>query len=134
MFNDKDNQDDAVTKSLVSLLGDLASNVSGTGPIFAQKAYVQQVIQVGALPAASSPGVHQHSHGFHLDFSVSAHAGEKLVPNCSAASTLRGDGERLLGCLQEARNSQDPALAESAGWAYAAISKAVQAAGAAPQQ
>ena len=35
---------------------------------------------------------------------------------------------------QEARNSQDPSLAEAAGWAYAAISKAVQAAGAAPQQ
>ena len=36
---------------------------------------------------------------------------------------------------QEARNSQDPSLAEAAGWAFTAISKAVQqAAAAAPQQ
>jgi hypothetical protein len=48
--NDKDNQDDAVSKSLVSLLGDLASNVSGIGPLFAQKAYVQQIIQARQKP------------------------------------------------------------------------------------
>lgn len=45
VYNDKDNQDDAVTKSLVALLGDLASNVTGVGPVFAQKAYVQHIIQ-----------------------------------------------------------------------------------------
>ena len=49
MYNDKDNQDDAVTKSLVALLGDLASNVTGVGPVFAQKAYVQHIIQACAL-------------------------------------------------------------------------------------
>lgn len=42
---DKENQDDAVTKSLVSLLGDLASNVTGLGPVFVQKPYVQSIIQ-----------------------------------------------------------------------------------------
>ncbi len=45
VYNDKENQDDAVTKSLVSLLGDLASNVTGCGPVFAQKPYVQSIIQ-----------------------------------------------------------------------------------------
>ena len=50
VHNDKDNQDDAVTKSLVALLGDLASNVSGVGPAFAQKAYVQHIIQARHMP------------------------------------------------------------------------------------
>lgn len=45
VYNDKENQDDAVTKSLVSLMGDLASNVTGVGPLFAQKPYVQSIIQ-----------------------------------------------------------------------------------------
>ena len=45
VHKDKENQDDAVTKSLVSLLGDLASNVTGLGPVFVQKPYVQNVIQ-----------------------------------------------------------------------------------------
>ena len=45
VYQDKDNQDDAVTKSLVSLLGDLASNVSGLGPYFQQKPYIYQILE-----------------------------------------------------------------------------------------
>ena len=45
VYQDKDNQDDAVLKSLVSLLGDLASNVSSLGPYFQQKPYVYQILE-----------------------------------------------------------------------------------------
>ena len=45
VYQDKDNQDDAVMKSLVSLLGDLASNVSNLGPFFQQKPYVYQILE-----------------------------------------------------------------------------------------
>ena len=45
VYQDKDNQDDAVLKSLVSLLGDLASNVSNLGPYFHQKPYVYQILE-----------------------------------------------------------------------------------------
>ncbi len=45
VYQDKDNQDDAVMKSLVSLLGDLASNVSNLGPYFQQKPYVYQILE-----------------------------------------------------------------------------------------
>ncbi|CAL5228954.1 g12186 [Coccomyxa viridis] len=45
VYQDKDNQDDAVMKSLVSLLGDLASNVSGLGLYFQQKPYIYQILE-----------------------------------------------------------------------------------------
>lgn len=54
VYNDKENQDDAVTKSLVSLLGDLASNVTGLGPLFAQKTYIQSIIQEARASAEPS--------------------------------------------------------------------------------
>lgn len=43
--SDQENQDDAVWKAAVALLGDLASSVSGVGVLFQQKPYVLPFIQ-----------------------------------------------------------------------------------------
>ena len=92
MFNDKDNQDDAVTKSLVSLLGDLASNVTGTGPVFAQKGYVQQLIQVGSAAPCCSKST-PHCLLLPQATAILERASALAVPSCSAFAEHRSGVE-----------------------------------------
>lgn len=48
IYNDKDNQDDNVTKAAVALLGDLATTLPQTGQLFSQKPYTIQFVQEAA--------------------------------------------------------------------------------------
>lgn len=84
MAGDKENQDDAVTKSLVALLGDLASNVTGAGPVFAQKTYVQQIIQARTLTYN-----HLCAPGSHFLGTQNVSSKSILPPLCSSASAAR---------------------------------------------
>lgn len=45
LFNDKANQDSAVNKTAVALLGDLASSLTGVGALFQQKPFVTQFVR-----------------------------------------------------------------------------------------
>ncbi len=44
MYSDKENIDDAVSRTIVALLGDMASTINGVGPVFQQNPYVQSLI------------------------------------------------------------------------------------------
>ena len=50
IYNDKDNQEDSVTKAAVALLGDLAITLPHIGQLFSQKPYTIQFV----LDAATS--------------------------------------------------------------------------------
>lgn len=54
IYNDKDNQEDSVTKAAVALLGDLAITLPQTGQLFSQKPYTIQFVQEAATSGISS--------------------------------------------------------------------------------
>lgn len=54
IYNDKENQDDGVTKAAVALLGDLASTLPHVGQLFTQKPYTIQFVQEAATSGISS--------------------------------------------------------------------------------
>ena len=54
IYNDKDNQDDSVTKAAVALLGDLASTLPQVGQLFNQKPYTMQFVQDAATSGITS--------------------------------------------------------------------------------
>ena len=64
MANDKENQDDTVTRAAIALLGDLAANLPATGPLFQGKAWVTDLLGQARVPGchlivhAGMPGRH----------------------------------------------------------------------------
>ena len=54
IYNDKDNQEDSVTKAAVALLGDIAVTLPQTGQLFSQKPYAIQFVQEAATSGISS--------------------------------------------------------------------------------
>ena len=42
--SDKENQDEAVMRAAIALLGDLAANLPNTGPLFQNKTWVQELL------------------------------------------------------------------------------------------
>ena len=53
---DKENQDDAVTRAAIALLGDLAANLPASGPLFQNKAWVQELLGQARGPAVCTWG------------------------------------------------------------------------------
>ncbi|KAL3138275.1 hypothetical protein ABBQ32_006093 [Trebouxia sp. C0010 RCD-2024] len=54
IYNDKDNQEDSVTKAAVALLGDLAITLPQIGQLFSQKPYTIQFVQDAATSGITS--------------------------------------------------------------------------------
>lgn len=54
IHNDKDNQEDAVTKAAVALLGDLAVTLPQVGPVFHQRPYTIKFVQEAATSGITS--------------------------------------------------------------------------------
>ena len=52
--NDKENQDDSVTRAAIALLGDLAANLPATGPLFQGKAWVTDLLGQARTPCPAS--------------------------------------------------------------------------------
>ena len=55
--NDKENQDDAVTRAAIALLGDLAANLPNSGPLFQNKAWVQELLGQVRSPTVCTWGL-----------------------------------------------------------------------------
>ena len=54
IYNDKDNQEESVTKASVALLGDLAVTLPQVGPVFSQKPYTMQFVSDAATSGITS--------------------------------------------------------------------------------
>ena len=61
--NDKENQDDSVTRAAIALLGDLAANLPATGPLFQGKAWVTDLLGQACTPRPASSLHHACSPG-----------------------------------------------------------------------
>ena len=63
MANDKENQDDSVTRAAIALLGDLAANLPATGPLLQGKAWVTHLLGQARTPSSSfcSLGISLHN-------------------------------------------------------------------------
>lgn len=59
MYTDKENIDDAVSKAIVALLGDMASTINGVGPVIQQKSYIQNLILEAR--ASQDPGLAENA-------------------------------------------------------------------------
>lgn len=54
IHKDKDNQEDAVTKAAVALLGDLAITLPQVGPVFKQRPYTMKFVEEAATSGITS--------------------------------------------------------------------------------
>lgn len=45
VYNDRENADDGVRNAAVSLFGDIAAQLPGSGPLFQSRQYVQELIR-----------------------------------------------------------------------------------------
>lgn len=59
VYSDKENIDDAVSKAVVALLGDIASTINGVGPVFQQQPYIQSLIMEAR--SSQDPGLAENA-------------------------------------------------------------------------
>ena len=109
--NDKENQDDAVTRAAIALLGDLAANLPATGPLLQGKTWVNDLLGQARTPCAP-----------HIIARVQPVAGSLRPGSCTVGSVaLWRSHTHIVARGAQARASGDSSLIEQASWANSTI-------------